>query len=764
MGAPQLHSAALVPPAHAAPDAARPLTLLSPPAGAPTPVDAPRFALSGGAGAASDSSRPAPPTWLTLAALAAAPGLPGATPAARERALRRAAHDLRAAGLARKRNGTWEFHDTARLPGGRCAGDLVRGAQPRVAGRVPPADWPAWNEPDRLRFTDTCTLVDAFDAFVAARRAPRAALAPLFAALPAGATLGAAAAHEPAGTTVAQWCAARGLRCSARSLQRYAPRVTPGPAYDGNVDRRGCARDEGPPFDAAAWELFRAFYLHNNALPLATCHRYVAGEAQRHGWRWCTVAALRRLLRDPHSSYYLPRAAELLARGGPRTLEAQGVPKIARELDEVLAGEVWVLDGRVLDSFVRVPDARTEWRAARPVVTGVLDLRSRRLVLDLRVTECADGILAGLAKALTLWGAPRQIVCDNGEAYKASLGSRLRKGLEHSQERVTRLCANLGIDLAHSIPYHAWAKPIESRWRRLKREFDQFMPSFWGGTPAERPEGRARWLGASVDQLPTIAEAQELLDIWLAEYHARPTRGAGTRGLSPNLLAEHYPAPRRSVAPETIALLCQRLVGPVTVTRDGVTWRGVRYGQTEADVWRLQGQRVWLGLHPDRADQVTLCDQAGTPLATATNAQLRGATQEQVRDAAKRQARYRRIAREQAAAGDYLRKTPVKQILATKRAHAEAEEAALRAQLAPPPDAPPATLVRPDLADAAAKVTRRAAARAARPQHAPAPAADRVSNPARLAIDDSAAPPADAAPLEVPTHAEDILRWLSDVG
>jgi len=542
----------------------------------------------------------------------------------------------------------------------------------------------------------------------AADHAARVARAAEFAAQRASDVLPGRLPGVAASLSIADWCQSVGLRVSAGTLDRYVVRLARG---GDNADRRG--RPQRPrgawvqgEYPAGvtpdAWDLFCSLYQSRNRLPLSACHRFVAGEARRQDWRWLSEPALRALV-----CREFPAPALVLTRAGPRAFEAQCVPKIERDIEDILPGEWWCLDGRTLDGFIRVPDQRREWRRMRPTLMGVLDLRSRSLCLDVRATEQADGILSGIKQALRAWGAPTDVIADNGQGYKAALGHRRgtqRQRALLTDPRIAAVFAQLGgVTLHNSIEYHAWAKPIESIWKKVKTGFDQWLWHYWGGSPAERPEGRDQQIVARLDELPTEDELRELLGVFLREYHATEQSGAGTRGLPPIVVMEQYRGTIRRVDAAVIDVVCARRFGPVKVGSHGVRWRGINYGQTDDAVLLLQGREVSLIVDPERLDQVTLADEAGRPLAIATNRRLRGATQDDLRESMRTKARFRRAVKQYAPAQNYLRETPTAQVLETKAQHAEARLADLRSSGAggvgvPPAGEPLVTLVRPDLA------------------------------------------------------------------
>jgi len=618
---------------------------------------------------------------------------------AQERNARRWIESLSTAARS-KRGNRWYVNNSAVLPSGSTVLAFVRcgdGGEKYQGYRLP-STAKDWTEKQRQRFLDTHELIRRFDAFGASRRRVAAKdLATPF-----------ALAHG-------DWAKAKGLKCDLRTLRRYRDRLTPGsPRFDGNVDGRGSKNATKPEriCSPEAWKLFLGLVCHENQHHISTAYRFVHGEARRNEWAWPSLSWCRKRLREE-----IPEPVMVLARKGERKFEAQCVPKIQRDYTEILAGEHWCLDGRTLDIMTRVPDARNGWRRARLVVTGVLDMRSRKMVgWDIREHENADGVAAGIKNAIEECGLPSDVTIDCGTAYKRSVGiKRSKKRKWVADPKVLGMFSLFDVNVHQSLPYQAWSKQIESIWNRFKEGFDRWSgKAFWGGKPEERPPGADAWTRKRVDQLWTADEVRSAFGDFLIEYHATPQGGDGAYGLTPNLIYEQFRAPVRQVATDFLDLAFARLEGPVKVTKNGIKYKNVYYGQKEPELWSLQGQEVLLRIDPARADVVVACNLAGKPLCVATQERLSGCTQEDMREAARTKARYRKIIKQICPASDFLANTSTSQILDLKRQHAEAIEADLRKQLPAAEEPERITVVAPELAEAAEKLRmpRRSATRA----------------------------------------------------
>ena len=503
------------------------------------------------------------------------------------------------------------------------------------------------------------------------------------------------------------FAAQHGLSCKRSAMLRYRVRGQRGELVDGrcNSGRRG------KEHDARLLDVVRETVLHPNKFSAADAHGRQLQRAAELGVEPLSPWAVRNCIRE------LPDAAKVLAREGPRAFAAKAEPKGTLDYSKLPAGDWWCLDGRVADVMVRVSDARGRWKATRPTVTAVLDVRSRKfLAVDVRATENSDGILAGIRAALRD-GAPSDVTLDNGKAYRRATGARRRvawRKLYFDDPRVDGVFAALGVVVHQSLPYQGWAKIIESIWRSMKKRCDRWHRAFWGGSPAERSHVAEELVKYHVDELPTPDEFSEHVLIAVDEHNATVKEGSGMSGLTPALAFEQYRGTVRRVEPEVVDLVaCPVDTKPHRVGRDGITYRNLRYTLDAEDLVKLQRREVWVRADIERAGSIILCDQQGRPQCQAVQERLYqvGATQEDLREAMKRKRRVRRAAKAYLRERDFLLETTTGQVLRAKRDRALAKEAELRAQL-PAPAEPAVTLVRPDLADAAKKLRRKPARRA----------------------------------------------------
>lgn len=467
---------------------------------------------------------------------------------------------------------------------------------------------------------------------------------------------------------------------------------------------------------AAAWQFFLHVKHTGTGISVSSAYDQTLGFIIEQGHQerpeWALPA-----LRTVQQNYdaRIPLPARVLIDEGPNKFRAKCLPKISRSYDDVPAGHCFCGDERVLDFMARVPGDRG-WRRIRPKLTAWLDVRSRMLI-GWHIGERAnsDTILSSFkAACLAAETAPAEVIIDHGVDYKAVAGPPRsnRKWDSFDAKRVATAFERLEIEAHYAIVRHPWSKMIESHFNAVKNHFDRFMPSFWGGTPNERPFDADKWTNANLHDLMTLEEVRQAFGRFLDAHHEKPQRGDGMDGLSPRqALRQFFTQEPRAVTSDLLELICCRMHGPVKVTRDGVRYQGIIYGKFDHAVWRLQGKEVYVAVDPVEAGHVTLCAEDGAAICRAFADRNRGATQEELRDAISFQRRCEKVAKEYPRSRDYLLKTRPGQIANRQKLAAQARQIP-DDQLPTPPKPERIKVVRPDIAASATRVKRAVGAEA----------------------------------------------------
>ncbi len=462
------------------------------------------------------------------------------------------------------------------------------------------------------------------------------------------------------------------------------------------VDGRSRSGRKPMPADERLNEAVRAYWLHPNRLDGTHVYEEQRRIARELGVTALTRSQVRKAIRA------IPHKAAVLAREGPKAFAAKCIPKVTVDYSGLSAGEMVCIDGRVPDRHVRIPDGRGGWRAMRPFVTGAVCVASGAMVVDVRTSEATEGRLAILKRWCVEHGVPAVVQDDNAEASKAAFGarrgSRWQRAIATDDSLLRSATAELGIELKRALPYTPWSKKVESLWRLVKKHSDRLCGEFWGGSPGERPEEAAKRLRTRPDSLPTLEEYRGLLQAAVDTYNATPRRALG--GLTPTLAYEQRRAARRTLDPDTAHAVFTKIdEHPRKVGRDGVSYRNILYTLSARDSVALEGRKVYVRPDIDLCGRIWLCDEAGQRLAIAEKARLvqAGATPDELRDVMREKAAVRRLAKEYLPKRNVLLAEPESLLQQKRRAHALAEQEALRAQLPPAPE-PTVTIVRPDLA------------------------------------------------------------------
>jgi hypothetical protein len=123
------------------------------------------------------------------------------------------------------------------------------------------------------------------------------------------------------------------------------------------------------------------------------------------------------------------------------------------------------------------------------------------------------------------------------------------------------------------------------------------------------------------------------------------------KGRTPNDAFSDNPIARRTAPREVLDLLLMR-VERVKVSRNGVIYRGVHYGQSNLTLFRLQGQEVDIRVDPTDAAVVYVQDLEGRFITEARNERLRGVIPDDIREGARRRAAARKLAKSAVAASN----------------------------------------------------------------------------------------------------------------
>lgn len=281
-------------------------------------------------------------------------------------------------------------------------------------------------------------------------------------------------------------------------------------------------------------------------------------------------------------------------------------------------GEIWMMDHHRLDlrCKVPIPGHDDEWALLRPWITVVRDAASGFILAVLVYVDQApnhERIVETLYRALVVAGGVpcRVLVIDNGkdflrrgvctdlvlraavdadsalDACDAALGD-----VEYEDRGDTfthSVARELGIEVRRMRPYAGRQKPVERDFRNVAHDFAKLFPAwvYTGHNPVTRPSESPKEdqrVQREPRQYPSVQQAQDALEAWLARMHQMPSNGRLLRGLSPAQAWAGRPEPHRPPLPErALQLACLIPQKPLV---------GVKPGPSGADIWH-RGWWYW---------------------------------------------------------------------------------------------------------------------------------------------------------------------------
>jgi len=433
-----------------------------------------------------------------------------------------------------------------------------------------------------------------------------------------------------------KFCRERGIKkWSPRSLREWREKVE-----SGTLVPRGRPRLDAEGYDEQcrpeAWVAYRVLYLDPRRRTRRLCWKVVNEEAHEKGWTWLPYHSLLRRVRKE-----LPDFVADFWRLGERRWFAKHAPRIERSYDHLRSNEHWQSDHAQFD-FLALVDGKY----VRLWITLWIDVHSRFVVawhIDTR--PCGQTILASFRRGVFAHGAPFEATIDNGPDYASKVVSGGAGRID--EEQVRGLFTALAIIVHFCIPFRPGSKGIVERFvGTMHDNFDRLQSTYCGASPDRRPEKLYAELKAGKLAGPTIDEVRELFGAWLEAYHDTPHSALNQQ--TPRALFGRGMIARRTAPPEMLDVLLLPQADVTIGNRRGLGVRvaGFTYGQDNPAVWHLSsGDKVTARYDPTDRGYVLLYDAAGRFITRAENARLRGVTEADTAEGARRQARARRTVR-----------------------------------------------------------------------------------------------------------------------
>lgn len=201
------------------------------------------------------------------------------------------------------------------------------------------------------------------------------------------------------------------------------------------------------------------------------------------------------------------------AREGNKALHDKVLPYIERDISKLEVGDVIIGDGHRLAFFVKNPYTG---KPTRPTLVTYQDWKSGGFIgFEIMFEENTQCIASALRNSIINLGkVPKFVYQDNGKAFKAKY---------FTENGISGLFSNLGIQPIYAKPYNAKAKPVERLFRELQDSFEVLLPSYSGVSilkkPAQLKRNEKLHKALFKANLPTIEQVIQALDYWLKNFH-----------------------------------------------------------------------------------------------------------------------------------------------------------------------------------------------------------------------------------------------------
>lgn len=332
----------------------------------------------------------------------------------------------------------------------------------------------------------------------------------------------------------------------------------------------------------------------------------------------------------------LPKALKDWRRNGSKTLNDKFLPYIARDFTRYNVMETWESDHHELDVFCKKGN-----KVFRPWITVFRDLRSRHVV-GVSVSEypSTESILKALYMGIKLYGAPEEVLFDNGKDYK----SKHLQGHEVIFEdgeiiKISGVLHSFGIRTHFARPYHGQSKPIERWFRHVLEDYSKTLSGFIGSNTAITLEEHKSYKKDVLDKLKlTFEEVETSFTKWVNKYNTTwKHQGQGMNGHTPEAvfnegIKNHI---KMEISDECISLLFCKEFTP-TVSRSMIKITNIIYFAPELALHN--GQKVIVKRDPFNIGSIKVYDKNGLFICNA-DSELKdtGATQEDIKRVSKAQ-------------------------------------------------------------------------------------------------------------------------------
>jgi len=385
----------------------------------------------------------------------------------------------------------------------------------------------------------------------------------------------------------------------------------------GLVDSRGRNCDIEEVISPGAFEWFKSIYLTQQQLTVKVCWQNInyVNHSQNRGWK---IPGLRGIYR--YIEKHIPLSVQILHREGLSAYEAKCAPYIEIDPDSLEPNQVWVGDHSQFNCWVR---HQNKW--VRPWMTVWQDLKSRMIVgWYLSSIPNQTTILLSMKRAIKKFGPPEAVKIDNGKDYDSELFTgttkQIRKALGKGyldEKMLAGIYAMMDIAVSFAIPFNAKAKRIERLFATIDSQFTATFDLYCGKDTKRKPEDLVEKLKnpATIREAVNFEKLEVLFASYVEVYNNASHSAKDIEGQSP---AEVFQSRRihRVLVAGVVDLLLRVWSRKLTVGKNGVQFKGIFYGQYNAELLIHQGRKVRLSYDPDDLRRVYIYDVATFKLIT----------------------------------------------------------------------------------------------------------------------------------------------------
>lgn len=346
---------------------------------------------------------------------------------------------------------------------------------------------------------------------------------------------------------------------------------------------------------------------------------------------------------------------------GEKAFDDKVMDYVECDYNTINTNDIWIGDHHVCDVMViagRNKD-RTP-RYVRPWLTAWMDKRSRRIVGYHLSAEApnATSILLAFRNAVVNcgWVVPARVYIDNGKDFDAYVFQGMTKQQRlKRQARIEPGCfsgifGDLQIGITHAKAYNAKAKgTLERFFGTFEGQFGKLQHTYCGRSPEQKPHHLDVRLKKG--EGPSFEQYAADLSSWIENnYHREHEHtGHGMDGRSPLEVYNTCVVEVRTTTKEALEFCLLKTSTPLKVGRNGVVWKGRKYGKGDPALGGVWGQKVHLRIDPADITRATVWTLDGKPVCEVRAAGLAAIgpfTEDEDRAAEREVGRHKRAVKE----------------------------------------------------------------------------------------------------------------------